>query len=125
MTGKQLKSYAMGCMMGSIPERCNDGIFSLHHHIQAVAHPASYPVGTRSSYLGVKWLGHEADHSPLPSAKVKNEWRYISNLQYIVMVWCLIKQLSTGKTLPLLYLAINFTMKNTYLPQKQLHILFW
>jgi hypothetical protein len=28
--------------------------------------------------LRVKWLGHEADHSPLSSAEVKNMWRYIS-----------------------------------------------
>jgi hypothetical protein len=28
--------------------------------------------------LGVKWPGHEADHSPSPSAKVKNEWSYTS-----------------------------------------------
>jgi len=24
--------------------------------------------------LGVKWPGHEADHSPPPSAEVKNAW---------------------------------------------------
>jgi hypothetical protein len=28
--------------------------------------------------LGVKWLGCEADHSPPPSAKVKNGWGYTS-----------------------------------------------
>lgn len=27
---------------------------------------------------GVKWPGHEADHSPPSSAQVKNEWGYIS-----------------------------------------------
>jgi hypothetical protein len=33
--------------------------------------------------LGVKWLGHEADHSPPPNAKVKNAWSYTSTAQ-----WC-------------------------------------
>jgi hypothetical protein len=28
------------------------------------AHPASYPMGTGGSSLGVKWPGREADHSP-------------------------------------------------------------
>jgi hypothetical protein len=28
--------------------------------------------------LGIKWLGHEADHSPPSSAEVKNAWSYIS-----------------------------------------------
>jgi hypothetical protein len=25
---------------------------------------------------GIKWRGHEADHSPPSSAEIKNEWRY-------------------------------------------------
>ena len=29
--------------------------------------------------LGIKQLGHEVDHSPLSSAKVKNVWSYTSN----------------------------------------------
>jgi hypothetical protein len=40
------------------------------------ADPAAYYVGTVGS-LGVVWLGHEADHSPPPSVKGKNEWMYI------------------------------------------------
>jgi len=28
--------------------------------------------------MGVKWPGHEADHSCPPSAEVRNEWRYTS-----------------------------------------------
>jgi hypothetical protein len=49
------------------------GNFSLYHHFQngSGAHPASYPVGTRGSFLGVKRLGCEADHSPPSSAEVK------------------------------------------------------
>jgi len=34
--------------------------------------------------LWVKWLGLEADHSSLSSAKVKSAWSY-------TLVWCLIK----------------------------------
>jgi hypothetical protein len=42
--------------------------FSLHHCVQtgSEAHPASYPMGTRSSFPGGK-----ADQSPRTSAKVK------------------------------------------------------
>jgi len=51
------------------------GFFSLHHRVQtgSGSHPTSYSVGTESSYLGVKRLGHEADHSPPSSYKVKNK----------------------------------------------------
>jgi hypothetical protein len=35
--------------------------------------PASYPTGTGVHSLGKARPGHEADHSPPPSAEVKNE----------------------------------------------------
>jgi hypothetical protein len=41
--------------------------------------------------LGVKWPGHEADHSPSSVAEVKNVWHYTS-LHYIFIAWCLVKQ---------------------------------
>jgi hypothetical protein len=52
------------------------GNFSLHHRVQygSGAHPASYPVGTRSSFTrggGIKRLGRKADHSPPSSVEVK------------------------------------------------------
>jgi hypothetical protein len=49
------------------------GNFSLHHRVQngSGAHPASYPMCTRGSFLGVKRPGREADHSPPSSAEVK------------------------------------------------------
>jgi hypothetical protein len=49
------------------------GNFSLHHRVQngSGAHSASYPMGTRGFFPGVKRLGHEADHSPPSSAEVK------------------------------------------------------
>jgi hypothetical protein len=43
------------------------------YHVQngSRAHPASYPMGTRGSFPGVKRLGREANHSPPSSAEVK------------------------------------------------------
>jgi hypothetical protein len=56
------------------------GNFSLHHYVLNGSgdHPASYPLGTRGSFPGVKQLGCEADHSPPSSAEVKNAWSYTS-----------------------------------------------
>jgi hypothetical protein len=55
------------------------GHFSLHHCVQtgSGAHPAFYPMGTRSSFLGVKQPGREDDYTPLSRA-VKNAWSHIS-----------------------------------------------
>jgi hypothetical protein len=49
--------------------------FSLHHRVQngSGAHPPSYPMNTRALFLRLKRPGREADHSPPPSAEVK-EW---------------------------------------------------
>jgi hypothetical protein len=49
------------------------GNFSLHHRVPngSGAHPASYPMGTKGSFLGVKRSRREADHSPPSSAEVK------------------------------------------------------
>jgi hypothetical protein len=41
-------------------------------------------------YLEVKWPGHEADHSPPTSAKVKNGGAYTSTTPYIFRAYCLI-----------------------------------
>jgi hypothetical protein len=42
------------------------------------AHPASYPMGTGTLSLRVKWLGREVDHLPSSSAGVKKMWPYTS-----------------------------------------------
>jgi hypothetical protein len=49
------------------------GNFSLHHRVQAGSgvHPASYPMGTRGSFPGVKRPAREADHLPPSSAEAK------------------------------------------------------
>jgi len=41
--------------------------------------------------LRVKWLGHEANHSYLSSARVKNVWSCTSTSHYTLIMWCLIK----------------------------------
>jgi hypothetical protein len=47
--------------------------FSLHHRLQngSGTHPASYLMGARGFFPGVKRPGREADHSPPSSAEVK------------------------------------------------------
>jgi hypothetical protein len=66
---------ATGWMIrGGVPAGAEN--FSLHQHVETGpgGHPASYPMGTRGSFHGVKQPGHEADHSPPSSAEVKNAW---------------------------------------------------
>jgi hypothetical protein len=47
--------------------------FSLRHRVStgSVAHPTSYPMGTRGYFPGVKRLAREPDHSPPSSTEVK------------------------------------------------------
>jgi hypothetical protein len=54
-------------------------------------HPASYPIVTRGSFLGVKLPEREAEHSLSPSAEVKNAWTYTSSQPYMFMAWYLVK----------------------------------
>jgi len=46
---------------------------SLHHGVKtgSGSHPASYPMGIRGSFSGVKRPGREADHSSPPIAEFK------------------------------------------------------
>jgi hypothetical protein len=64
---------------GSSPGRGWE-FFSLHHRVQtgSGAHPTSYPVSTRGSFLEVKRPGREADHSSTSSAALKNAPSYRS-----------------------------------------------
>jgi hypothetical protein len=72
---------------GSIPSRA--GKFSFLHGIQTNSgpQPTSYAAGTNGFVLTVKWLGHEAHHSLLPTADTKNGGT-VSPLPHI---WCVIK----------------------------------
>jgi hypothetical protein len=45
---------------------------SAQHSDQLYGPPSLLSSGTESDFLGVKWWGHEAHHSPLSSAKTKN-----------------------------------------------------
>jgi hypothetical protein len=85
------------------------GTSSLHHRVQngSGAHAASYPMGTRSSFPGVKRPGREADHSPPSSAEVKECVELYLHSQYAFMTWCSLEN-NTGTTLPLLYTADDF-----------------
>jgi hypothetical protein len=79
---------------GSILGRDNEGIFSLRHRVQtgSGSHPPSCPMGTGGAFPPeVKRPGREANHSPPSSAKIKNEWSYISIPTYVFMVWCLVR----------------------------------
>jgi hypothetical protein len=69
------------------------GNFSLHHRVQngSGAHPASYAMGSRGYFRGVKRPGREADHQPPSSTEVNKTWSYTSTSQYVFMAWCLIK----------------------------------
>jgi hypothetical protein len=48
-------------------------------------------MGASTLSMWVKQSGHEADHSPPPSAEVKNAWSYTSIPQYVFMAWYLMK----------------------------------
>jgi hypothetical protein len=51
--------------------------------------PIQWVAGALS--LGLKWSGHEADHSSPSNAQVKNVWTYTSTPQYAFMAWCSVK----------------------------------
>jgi hypothetical protein len=78
--------------------RAVKGFFSLRRRVQTGSgnRPASYPMGTRGSYAGIKWPGREADHSSPSSAEVKNAWSYTSTPH--TSSWCGALS-STGTTL--------------------------
>jgi hypothetical protein len=67
------------------------------------AHIASYPMGTRGSFLKGKRPGREADHPPPSCAEVKNVWSYTFPPQYAFIARCSLK--TQGK----LYLYILLT----------------
>jgi hypothetical protein len=58
---------------------------------QLLAPPRLLFNGYWVSFPGVKWPGHEVNHSYSSGAEVKNEWSYISAFPYAFMAW-------TGKT---------------------------
>jgi hypothetical protein len=57
--GLKLASYGLDDMGSKVRFPAGAGNFSLHHCVQngSGAHPASYPMGTRSSFPGGKAAG--------------------------------------------------------------------
>jgi hypothetical protein len=64
--------------------------FSLLQCIQThpAAHPASIQWALEALALGVKRVGHEADHQPLSSSKFKNQWSYTSMPHMLLWIAC-------------------------------------
>jgi hypothetical protein len=60
----------------------------------------------------VKLPGREADHSPLSSAEVKNEWSYTSTPQYVFMEWCLVKHRDNFTFFFLLFTLYDYSLAN-------------
>jgi hypothetical protein len=77
------------------PTGAMKGLFSIHHRFQteAGAHLVLCPMGTGEGDIsrGVKWSGHEANHSPSSAEWFINVWSYTSTLSYVFMAWCLIQ----------------------------------
>jgi hypothetical protein len=65
--------YGLDDRMNGVRISAGVGNFSLRHRVQtgSGAHPASYSVGTKGFFPGVKRPGREADHSPPPSHEVR------------------------------------------------------
>jgi hypothetical protein len=55
------------------------GIFLITTTSRPALGPTQPPIQwvPEAHFLGVKWPGSEADHSPPSSAEIKNAWRYI------------------------------------------------
>jgi hypothetical protein len=63
------------------------GKFSLHHRVQngSGAHPASYPMGTRGSFPGVKRPKREAGHSHPSNAESRMRGALPPLFHYVFM----------------------------------------
>jgi hypothetical protein len=72
--------------------------FSSSLHLPDQLWDPSSLVGHGYQELKVRWPGHVADHSPVSSADVKNEWNYTSSSP-CAFSGC------TGTTLPLLLIV--------------------
>jgi hypothetical protein len=68
------KSFAGMFLMIGVSSPGRGWEFFLRHRVQtdSGAHPASYPVDIRGSFLGLKRQGHETDHSLPSSGYFKN-----------------------------------------------------
>jgi hypothetical protein len=108
--GQYQETVHNNSIRGSSPGRARN--FSPHHRVQTSsgAHRASYPVGTRDSFLGVKRPGREAGHSHPSSAEVKNAWSYTSTPQYAFTAWCSV--IKTAQLHTYTYMCIYIYIKS-------------
>jgi hypothetical protein len=58
--------------MGKAPDKSRSDSFQ-DEYFSFLQNVTTGP-GSQVLFLGVRWLGHEADHSPTPSNELKNEW---------------------------------------------------
>jgi hypothetical protein len=67
------RSYGLDDRDSRVRLPAGAGNFFLHHRVHngSGAHPASYPMGIKGYFPGGKRPVREADHSPSPSAEVK------------------------------------------------------
>jgi hypothetical protein len=81
-------------------DELNSGTVKYENEVGSLAHPASYPVGIRDSFPGVKASGREADHHLhlVPRSRKRGALSLLP--QYIFMAWCLV-QLSDSFTFAL------------------------
>jgi hypothetical protein len=92
------------------------GNFCLHHCVQngSGAHPVSYSVDTRCSFLGGKAAGGVKLTTHLHLVlRSKNEWCYTSTPQYAFMAWCSVKHRGIF-TLLLLYFTCTFKIPRPF-----------
>jgi hypothetical protein len=99
-----IQRWATGWMIGS--SRPGTGTTASKPALE----PAQSPIQWVSDalFLGIKWPGRKAGHSPPLNAKVKNDWRYTSTSPIRLMAWYSVGK-STGTTLPFTFtIRVNF-----------------
>jgi hypothetical protein len=100
-------NYGLDDRMIGVRIPVGDRNFSLHHSVRTGSgiHSASYPVGIRGYFPGVKRLGYEVDRSPPSSAGVKECVElYLHSPIYLHGV---VLSQSTRTTLPLTQMLMN------------------
>ena len=70
-----------------VPRGANYSSLPQNNHTTSGVHPASYSMGARDSFVGVKRPGREVDHSPPSSAGLTNDGSYTSNPLHDFMPW--------------------------------------
>jgi hypothetical protein len=100
--------YGLDDQMIGVRFLAGAGNFFLRHRVRTCSgtHPASYPMGTESSFPAGKAAGREADHSPPSSPEVKEYVEiylhsplrlhgmvlstFTVGLYYTAMLWCIV-----------------------------------